>query len=53
MSQTVNLDCLLMADTAAAEVAVHCVRTSLGAMVRRLGVVRPRERDHREVALRR
>ena len=55
MSETANVNCLLMADTAAAaaaEVEVRHVRTSLAA-VRRLGVVRPRERDLQEVTLRR
>jgi hypothetical protein len=52
--ETANVDCLLlMADTAAVEVEVRCVKTSLGAMVRRLGEVHPRERDLQEVTLRR
>ena len=52
MSETANVNCLPMADTAAAEVEVHRVRMSLAA-VRRLGVVRPRKRNLQEVTLRR
>lgn len=53
-SETANVNCLLVADTAAAaEVVVRCVRTSLAEMVRRLGVVRPRKRDLQGVTLRR
>ena len=53
MSETANVNCRLMVDTAAAaEVEVHRVRMSLAA-VRRLGVVRPRKRNLQEVTLRR
>ena len=53
-SGAAEVDLLLMADTAAAEVVVvRCVKASLVETERRLGVVRPREQVLEEVTWRR